>query len=166
MVASLLLGLALQSAAAPPPLNPNLQPIAFVVGSCWRGAFPDGRRTDTHCFTPAYGGAFVRDRHVVENGPRPYSGETFFRWDAAASRIRYAYYATGGNFSAGAATPLENGLNFSDETMAGGRERMEIRSSWRRDGADAYQVRTEVRQGEGWREVLRMRMERVGPATD
>jgi hypothetical protein len=165
MTASILLALALQSAAAP-ALNPNLQPMAFVVGSCWRGTFPDGRRTDTHCFTPAYGGAFIRDRHVVENGPRPYSGETFFRWDAAASRIRYAYYASGGNYSAGEAAPVENGLSFSDETMARGSERMEIRSSWQREGADAYQVLTEVRQGENWREVLRMRMVRVGPARE
>lgn len=165
MAASLLLAVALQSAAAP-ALNPNLQPLAFVVGSCWRGTFPDGRRTDTHCFTSAYEGAFIRDRHVVENGPRPYVGETFFRWDAAASQIRYAYYASGGNFSAGEATPQDNGVSFSDETMAAGSQRMEIRSSWQRDGADAYRVLTEVRQGESWREVVRMRMERVGPARE
>ncbi|MGQ0660826.1 hypothetical protein [Sphingosinicella sp.] len=165
MAASLLLALALQSAAAP-QLNPNLEPLAFVVGSCWRGTFPDGRQTDTHCFTLAYGGAFIRDRHVVENGPRPYSGETFYRWDAAARQIRFDYYAMNGNYSAGQAIPEANGLRFPDELVTANGQQMTIRSSWTRDGADAYHVIAEARQGEGWRELWRMRMVRSGPARE
>ena len=36
------------------------QPLAFLVGHCWRGTFPDGRATDEHCFSWIYGGRFVR----------------------------------------------------------------------------------------------------------
>jgi hypothetical protein len=32
------------------------QPLAFLVGHCWRGTFPDGRATDEHCFSWIYGG--------------------------------------------------------------------------------------------------------------
>lgn len=163
MAVSLLLAFTLQATAAP-PLNPNLQPLAFLVGSCWRGTFPDGRQTDTHCFAPLYGGAFVRDHHVVENGPRPYSGETLYRWDGAARQIRFEYYASNGSHSAGQAIAEANGLRFPDELVTAEGQPMTIRSSWTRDGADAYHAVSEARQGDGWRELWRMRLGRVGPA--
>ncbi|MGZ8282446.1 MAG: hypothetical protein ACXWUN_05780 [Allosphingosinicella sp.] len=163
MAASLLLALALQ-AAPTPALNPNLQPLAFLVGSCWRGTFPDGRQTDTHCFTPIYGGAFVRDHHVVENGPRPYSGETLYRWDAALGGIEYDYYASDGSHSGGAVRPAANGLLFPEEShRAPDGTQTSIRSSWTRDG-DAYVVLAEALRGQAWERLWQMRMVRIGPA--
>ena len=148
-----------------PALSPDLAPLAFVVGSCWRGTFPDGRQTDTHCFAPIYGGAFVRDRHVVEGAPQPYSGETLYRWDAESRIIRYDYYASDGSHSDGAVLPAANGLGFPEETHRSpdGAE-MLIRSSWTRDGADAYVVLAETMRGEVWHPMWEMRMARVGPA--
>ena len=32
------------------------QPLAFLVGHCWRGTFPGGKVTDEHCFSWVYGG--------------------------------------------------------------------------------------------------------------
>jgi hypothetical protein len=161
MTTIIALFLAAQSAT---PLNP-LQPLEFVVGSCWRGNFPDGPQTDTHCFTPMLAGAFVRDVHVVEGAPAPYSGETLYRWDGAASRIRFDYYASDGAHSQGVALPAPGGLSFPTETRtAPDGSEMTIRSSWTRDGADAYLVIAEAWDGEGWRELWRMRMVRTGPA--
>jgi len=157
--------LALSAQAHAPLLNSRLAPLAFFAGSCWRGTFPDGRRTDMHCFTPVYGGAFVRDRHVVEGAPQPYSGETLYRWDAESRVIRFDYYASDGSHSGGAALPAANGLVFPEEThRAPDGSEMLIRSSWTRDGAGAYVVLSEAREGEGWRRLWQMRMVRTGPA--
>jgi len=151
--------------AAPASLIRELQPLAFVAGSCWRGTFPDGRRTDTHCFTPIYGGAFLRDVHVVEGAPTPYSGETLFRWDSGLRRIEYDYYASDGAHSSGGALPAVNGLVFPEEARrAPDGSEMEIRSSWTRDGDDAYVLLAERLQGETWHRLWEMRMVRLGPA--
>lgn len=158
---------ALSAQAQQPALNPQLAPLAFVTGSCWRGTFPDGRRSDTHCFAPIYGGAFVRDTHVVEGAPQPYSGETLYRWDSALERIEYDYYASDGSHSAGGVVPAANGLGFPAEGHRGadGTETF-IRSSWTRDGPDAYVVLAERLEGEIWRPLWRMRMVRTGPANE
>ncbi len=153
-------------AARPAPaLAPELEPLGFLVGACWRGTFPDGRQTDTHCFAPMLGGRFVRDRHVVEGAPQPYSGETIYRWDMAARHIRYDYYASDGSHSGGTAGAAPDGLRFPEEIHRSpeGRE-MTIRSAWIRDGADAYVALSEARDGAGWRELWRMRFERVSAA--
>lgn len=165
ILASILLAAQAASPQPAPALSTNLQPLAFLVGSCWRGTFPDGRRTDTHCFTAFYGGAFVRDHHVVGGAPQPYEGETFYRWDAAARQIRYDYYASDGMHTSGSATPTVTGLGFPEETAQGPNgTMMTIRSAWARDGDNAYISRAEMRQGESWREMWHMRLERVGPA--
>ena len=163
---ALVSALLLASAQAPPQtLIPELQPLGFVAGSCWRGTFPDGRRADTHCFTPIYGGAFIRDVHVVEGAPMPYSGETLYRWDRGLGRIEYDYYASDGSHSSGAAGPAANGLMFPEEAhRAPDGGEMLIRSSWTRDGDDAYVVLAERLQDEVWHKLWEMRMIRVGPA--
>lgn len=146
-----------------PPLR-GFQPVAFLAGSCWRGAFPDGRQTDTHCFSPIYGGRYMQDRHIVGGAPTPYSGDTLYTWETMSRQIRFEYNASDGSRSVGRAVPAPNGLSFPEEThsAADGSE-MTIRSSWTRDGDNAYVVLSEARQGAGWRELWRMRMERIGP---
>jgi hypothetical protein len=57
-----------------PALAAEFQPLAPLVGSCWRATFPNSTRTDTHCYTAMLGGRYVRDVHVVEGGPAPYAG--------------------------------------------------------------------------------------------
>jgi hypothetical protein len=164
-----LLAALLLTAAQPadaPALSPRLQPLARLAGSCWRGTFPDGRQTDTHCFTAIYGGSFVRDVHVVENAPAPYSGETLYRWDADQGRIVYDYYASDGSHSDGAVRPAANGLLFPEEAHRSrtGAAPVLIRSSWTFDGPDAYVVLAERMQGETWHKLWEMRMVRVGAA--
>lgn len=147
------------AAAADDPLGP----MQFLVGSCWKGDFPGGRGvTDTHCLEAAYGGRFVRDRHVVEGAGQPYSGETLYRWDAAAKTIRYAYYASDGGHSDGTARAINGGLAFADNYLGPDGARLTMRASWMRDGADAYLATTEALEGGAWKTKFKLRFVRVG----
>ncbi|MDQ4088523.1 MAG: hypothetical protein M3177_11035, partial [Pseudomonadota bacterium] len=131
--------MALALAAEAPALRPGLEPLAFLVGHCWRGEFADGRR-DTHCFESAYGGQHVRDRHEVTGGARPYSGETIYSADASGA-VSYTYWNSQGGVSRGTMRAQADRLSFGDETYRGpdGRE-MTISTYWRRVGADAYEA--------------------------
>jgi len=164
LLAALVL-LAAQPAEAP-ALSPHLEPLARVAGSCWRGTIPDGRQTDTHCFTAIYGGAFIRDVHVVEGAPQPYSGETLYRWDGESGQIVFDYYASDGAHSGGIARPSANGIVFPEQTHRSqtAASPMLIRSSWAWDGPDTYVVLAERMQGEVWHKLWEMRMVRVDPA--
>lgn len=154
------------SAAIAQQQNAVMQPFAFVAGSCWRGTFPDGRRTDTHCFSPIYSGSYMMDRHVVEGAPAPYSGETLFRRDAMARRVGFTYRASDGSVTQGHAEPIEGGLSFPEEHRAADGTLSPIRTIWMRDGDDAYNVTSEIQRGGDWRLMFRMRMERLRPSGD
>jgi hypothetical protein len=149
-------------AQAADALAPELQPFAFLAGSCWRASFPDGQMTDTHCFAPILGGHFLRDRHIVSHAPDPYLGETIYRWDAAARSIRYDYYASDGSHSAGTASAAPGGLAFLDEQHdAAGGPPTQIRSTWTREGADTYVALAEARSANGWHTLFRLRFTRI-----
>ena len=107
-------------AAPAPTVVAGLQPLAFLVGSCWRATFPNSTSTDTHCYTAMLGGRYVRDIHIVEGAPSPYAGETIFRWDPQARRIRYDYYASDGGYSSGHADPTPTGIDYPQENYVGG----------------------------------------------
>lgn len=146
------------AAAADDPLAP----LGFLVGSCWKGVFPGGKGvTNTHCFEAAYGGRYVRDRHVVEGAPGPYSGETLFRWDAEAKSIRYAYDASDGGHSDGVARAVDGGLAFEDRYVGPDGKVLVMRATWLRDGEDAYVDHTEALIDGAWKTQVRMRLVRV-----
>ena len=167
MLASILVALAAQSVPATPAapgLAAELAPLAFLVGSCWRATFPNTTRTDTHCYTAMLGGRYVRDLHVVEGAPAPYSGETIYRWDPAARRVRYDYYASDGGYSGGQAVPTPAGIDFPAENYVGpGGQPMTLRNVLTRVG-NGYSATSSARRGETWREMWTMRFTRVGPA--
>ena len=157
-----------QGAAAPaaPALAAELQPLAFLVGSCWRATFPNSTSTDTHCYTAMLGGRYIRDIHTVEGAPAPYGGETIFRWDAQARRIRYDYYASDGGYSGGFADPTATGIDYPEENYVGGNgQALTLRNVLLRQG-EGYSATSSARQRDGsWREMWTMRFARVGPAT-
>lgn len=142
-----------------------LAPMGFLVGSCWKGAFPGGGGvTDTHCFEAVHGGKFIRDRHIVEGAPQAYAGETLYRWDAGARVIRYAYDASDGGHSDGTARAVDGGLAFEDSYTGPDGARLALRASWQRDGADAYSARSEAQVGGEWKPKFNVRFERVAAA--
>ena len=139
---------------------PYLEAQAFLAGSCWKGTFPDGKRTDEHCFEWIYGGQYLRDRHVVAGGPSPYGGETIYFFDASSKTVQYLYINTLGGASRGSVAVRDGALVFPEDKYSDGKQEQTYRSAWRRDGDDAYFVLTEVRSGDGWKEAWRIRMER------
>lgn len=136
-----------------------LRPLDFLVGSCWTGTFPDGQATDTHCFESVFDGQFVRDRHVVRGGKRPYAGETLYAWNPAEGKIVFTYWNSDGGLSTGEAQAAgKDEIVFPEVHVAGGVE-VAMSNVWRRTGPDAYEVLvTETRDGqerELWRMTLR-----------
>jgi hypothetical protein len=74
--------------AAAAPAAPELQPLQFLVGHCWRTALDDGP-TDTHCFTKLPDGR-VRDQHAVrKDGQVVYTGESLFSIVSGVIHYRY-----------------------------------------------------------------------------
>ncbi len=138
----------------------HFEPQAFLAGSCWKGTFPDGKQVDEHCFEWIYGGQFLRDRHTVAGGPAPYGGETIYYFDAPSKTVHYLYINVLGGNSRGTVTAKEGVLLFPEEAYSDGKQQQTFRSSWRRDGDDAYLVLTEVKAPDGWKEAWRTRMQR------
>ncbi len=128
-------------AAQAAPLPPHFEPMAFLVGHCWEGRFDNGN-VDTHCFEPAYDGAFIRDRHEVIGGKTPYSGETLYHFDRVAGRVEFNYWNVAGGVSRGSMAPRAGLLDFGDQVYKGqdGREQR-IGTTWRRIDDTSYEVR-------------------------
>ena len=167
ILATILLAAQAVSPQPAPALSPNLQALAFLVGSCWRATFPNTTRTDTHCYSAMLGGRYIRDLHVVEGAPTPYSGESIYRWDPQARRIRYDYYATDGGYSGGFADPTATGLTFPADTYVGGDGETMVMRTVQTGNGETYTRTTSARQPDGsWREMFTMRFTRVGRAPD
>ena len=160
------LALALAQAAPAAPLAPELQPLAPLLGHCWRATFPGTQQTDTHCWSIMPGGRQVRDRHVVHGAPGPYAGESIYRWDLQARRIRYDYYASDGGYSSGFVEASPNGLSFPEEAyLSPTGQRMTLRSSIDWESPTAFTGASAIRRGDAWQEVWRMRFGRVAEAS-
>lgn len=131
------------SPAPPPPLRPELEPMRFLVGHCWRGPMKQGAEQDTHCFEPVFGGQHIRDRHEVTGGAALYRGETIYSWNGASKRIEYVYWNSLGGVSKGSMISRPGLFDFGDETYTGadGR-RFTMSTEWRRIGDNSYEART------------------------
>jgi hypothetical protein len=139
------------------------EPLAFLVGHCWKGTFPDGKVTDEHCFSWIYGGKFIRDEHVVHNGAgRPDGfGESIYVWDAPTGQLQYLYIESAGGFSRGTVSSEADALVFPAATYSEKGEVQTYRSRWKRVGDDAYDVVTEFRHGDRWVPGFTIHMQKV-----
>ena len=147
-------------AAAPPD---PYQPLAFLIGHCWKGALGgDARATDEHCFSRIYGGRFVRDEHVVHREGRPdVFGESIYVWDPAAGRLEYLYIESAGGFLRGTVTAEQGALVFPAAGFVEQDGSMNVRSRWQRAGEDAYDVVTEFEVKGAWVPGFSLHMQRV-----
>ena len=142
----------------------NLQPLAFLAGSCWKGTFAGRTVTDEHCFSWIYNGRFLRDHHVVRGDSVPYEGETTYAWDAPAKRITYWYIALPGFYSQGNVEPSDGALVFHDNLVTSSSRKQLV--TWRRSGPDAYTVRVEEVSDGTSKELWSMVMQRSRAAQD
>ncbi len=166
LIASLIasLGTGAAPAAEPAVANPH-QPLAFLVGHCWRGAFPEGQVTDKHCFSWIYDGRFVRDLHVVDRGGGQQDrGESIYLWDTAARQLQYLYIESAGGFSRGTVSAEGDTLVFPPTHYTENGAERTYRSRWRRVGADAYDVVTEFSVKNAWTPGFTVHMRLVGPS--
>ena len=140
----------------------RLAPMEPLAGWCWRGTFPDRGRTETRCFSPAYG-SFMQDRLVVEGGPAPHTLYTHYSHDVMGRTTSFRFSGPDGAHRGGRLVPAATGLTFEDYPPDPNRQ-VSTRTTWTRDGPDAWIVRGEDRRNWGWRELWRLRMVRAGEA--
>ncbi len=144
---------------APTLAQPALQPLAFLVGSCWSGTQPKGG-IDTHCFSPVYGGHYIRDVHQVTGDAKPYAGETLYHWDAAQKQVRYTYYNSLGGISTGTMHVEEGRLVFPEVHESKDGRRIEMRNVWTQEGADTFVMKADQKAGDNWKELFRVVLKR------
>jgi len=139
------------------------QPLALLVGHCWKGTFPASQVTDEHCFSWIYGGKFVRDEHVVHRGEgRPDDfGESIYLWDSTSGELQYLYIESAGGYSRGTVTGTQDALVFPAATLTDHGRTQTYRSRWQRSGDDAYEVVTEFRESERWVPAFSLHLRRV-----
>jgi len=147
--------------AAAEPIEP-LKPMGFLAGHCWKGAFPDGKQTDEHCFRWLYDGRALRDTHTVRAPGRPdYVGETTYYWDAGTRRVAYLYIENLGGVSRGTMEATADALVFPATQYVADGESMTYRVRWTRQGDDAYEAFSEMQGKDGWAPMFRVTLKRM-----
>lgn len=151
--------------AADPPAG-RLAPLAWLAGSCWTGTFADGATKDLACYEWMLGGQFLRSRHRVIGGKAPYAGETVLGRNAATGALEYTYFSSAGGVMRGDIVPVQDGLSFPPDTMEMGGTTFEVRSAWKRQGADRYVATSERLQDGVWKLFMTIEFVRTGPSSD
>ena len=147
--------------AAAEPID-ALKPMAFLAGSCWKGEFPDGKRTDEHCFTWMYDGKALRDVHAVRTPGRPdYVGEAIYFWDSANKRVEYLYVENLGGISRGTVdTSMAGVLQFPPAQYVADGQTMTYRARWTVLDT-AYEAWNEAQGKDGWVTMTKLTLKRV-----
>ena len=142
--------------AAQQPHAVDFRPLEFLVGSCWIGTFPDGKKTDEHCFEWVFDRKFIRGRHVVRGGA-PYQGESLYGWDPAAKQLSFWYWNSDGLVTTGRVEYTPEGIVFP-ERYSTAKGEVELKAVWSRAGADSYRVWQGQRTADGWKTLWTMEL--------
>lgn len=137
----------------------GLQPLRYLVGSCWSGKQPRGG-IDTHCFTEVFGGTFIRDVHQVTGAAGKYEGETLYRWDPAQSAVQFHYWNSRGGLSTGSMGREGEKLSFTEFYEGAQGRRTEYRNLWYRNNHDSYILQVERKTDAGWVDEFRIEFTR------
>ncbi len=123
------------------PSSRVLAPLGPYVGHCWLAQIEAGT-TDRHCLEPVYGGAHVRDSHVViKGGKSVYAGETIY--SAEDGRISFTSWNSLGGVGRGTAAPEAAALIFHLRMRAApDAQHQDFTTAWRTTAA-GYDVTTE-----------------------
>jgi hypothetical protein len=143
------------------PPAPDFKPLEFLVGSCWEGSFPDGKATDEHCFEWVFDRKFIRDRHVVRHGEKPYSGETLYGLDPTSKQLAYWYFNSDGEILTGTVKYQADSIVFPTRYVTD-KGTMELLAVWTRTGENSYKVDQSQRTGTGWKPLFAMELKRKG----
>jgi len=118
-------------------------------------------QVDIHCLEAVYGGAHIRDRHVVTGGSALYQGETIYSWNGETNQISYVYWNSLGGVSTGTATPRSQSLEFPEETYKGpDGETVIVSTFWENIDADGYDSLSVETYPNGQKKERRVRYEK------
>ena len=159
-LAIILLALSSQPVPAQSTTPEHYQPLAFLVGSCWTGTFPNGKATDEKCFEWVFDRKFIRERHIVRGQPDPYAGETLFAWDPKAKRVVFTYWNSLGGVSTGSAEYGTEGIVFPERHVTDSGVR-EMKAVWKQLGPDRYSVWQGEKAGGQWKTLWTMEFRRL-----
>jgi len=155
VLAALLGALAMPAAAEPRPDN-ALGAFDFFIG-CWRGEFANTTAVyEERCMTRTLNGTYVRDVHYTRN--TDYWGETLYGYDGENGTLTYIYFDASGGGSRGPVRFEDRALVFpADRYVTGDGEVMQLRTSWRPDGAERYVATSERLEADGtWSQFMRV----------
>ncbi len=139
-----------------------LKPMSFLAGHCWKGTFPDGRKTDEHCFTWLYNGRALRDTHTVRVAGKPDgAGESTYYVDPAGNHVEFLYIESSGGYSRGTVESLPEALLFPDTRYISDGEALVYRARWTRQGDDRYEAWSEAQTADGWATMFKLVMKRT-----
>lgn len=145
--------------AAPEPLA-WLGWMKDLAGSCWEGRDPDGRLTDRQCYELQFG-RFLRgtiEIGAIDNKPAGFRGDSLFHRDRRTGGIAIVLWANNGSVSLAEAVIDGEAIRFPQARAEG---RPEARTSWTRQGPEAFTVTREHREGDAWTQTLAVRYRRV-----
>jgi hypothetical protein len=133
------------------PVEPALEPLAFLAGHCWEGTLPGTSDVDRHCFSWMYEGRYLRDRHVVRRGEKAvYEGESIYYWNGETKQVEYFYVTAQGGHSVGLVVPEPGALGFPAAKLVTSTKSFGFRGRWKRVGDDGYEVLREYETEKGW----------------
>ncbi len=141
-----------------PASQADFQTLNQLAGQCWQATFPDGKKVDTHCFSQVYGGAFIKDQHVVCGSEKPYYGETWYVYDSKQETVTYHYYNSFGGVSDGSVAFKQQQLLFPDETYQQGEQSVTYRTTWSlADGQyTSAMQQQDAEHVDGWKPIWQM----------
>ena len=147
LLTTLLACSAASASDTPKPGNPSFGPVGDLAGRCFTGTLPNGH-VDVHCFRAIYGGAFIRDRHVVTGGAGPYCGQTLYAPVRDEEPIRFWYWANSGDVREGTVLIRPGALVFP-ETVRSETGTVDYRTTWQL-APDGYRSVLEQRRDGEW----------------
>ena len=104
----------------------------------------------------------MRDVHTVRAASHPdYRGESIYYWDSIAKQLKYLYVESNGGSSGGVVSSSDGALVFPATDYQQDGKTQTYRSRWKKNGADAYDVVTEFKQGDAWTPGWSVHMEKV-----
>ncbi len=139
----------------------HFDPLAPLVGKCWIGQFEGTEIRDLQCWEWVHQDRFLRNEHRVTGAPSPYSGETFYGWDAETETVRFWYFNSLGGVSKGELGE-EDGRPVFYESYGDESQDTHIRSRIDFDGPDRFTMVSEKLVDESWQPFMNIAFTRVG----
>ena len=133
--------------------------FAQLVGSCWRGVFPDGITSHRQCYTRQFE-KFVRgtaELRVRRDGNETvqFQGDSLFTWNPSAKSIDYYIWGSDGSHRQLAAQYVGEELHFPVPSRQDP-SKVAFRSVWKRLDESSFEVRRERPLEAGWSVELRV----------